>query len=58
LEKEIFASKLQMLKPLDFMPPPAKAASKRIVAAGDQPKAKEPSADNHCSDDYNTGNKH
>jgi hypothetical protein len=47
-----------MLKPLDFMPPPAKAASKGIVAAGDQPKAKEPSADNHCSDDYNTGNKH
>jgi AraC-like DNA-binding protein len=58
LEKEIFASKLQMSKPSDFMPPPAKAASKGIVAAGDQPKAKEPSADNHCSDDYNTGNKH
>jgi AraC-like DNA-binding protein len=58
LEKEIFASKLQMLKPSDFMPPPAKAASKGIVAPGDQPKAKEPSADNHCSDDFNTGNKH
>jgi transposase len=49
LEKEIFSSKLQMLKPSDFMPSPAKAASKGIVAAGDQPKAKEPSADNHCS---------
>ena len=34
LENEIFASKLQMLKPSDFMPPPIpKAASKGIVAA-------------------------
>ena len=58
LEKEIFASKLQMLKPSDFMPPPSpKPASNGIVAAGDQLKTKVPSEDNHRTENHNTSNK-
>ncbi|CAN5542045.1 hypothetical protein BH18THE2_BH18THE2_28260 [soil metagenome] len=56
LENRIIVSKLQMMP--DYRPPASvKDAVKWIVALCDQPNAKEPSADNHCSEDYKTTNK-
>lgn len=57
LENEVFASRLQMIT--HNRPPPSsmKAAINRIIALANQPKANEPTADNHCFEDYNTTNK-
>jgi hypothetical protein len=57
LKNKIFASKLQMSKLSYYRPPPPKAALNGSVAMDDQPKTNEPSAENHCSEDYDTSNK-
>ena len=57
LENKIFASKLQLLELSEYRPLSSKSSIKRDCCSGDQPKTKEPSADNHCSEDYNTTNK-
>jgi hypothetical protein len=57
LKKQIFESTLQMI-PDNIPPLPAsKLRSAGFIALADQPKAKEPSADNHSSEDNNTTNK-